>query len=101
MCEEKKLFEYQNEKEAYHRINIIEGQTDVQKENYYEESMNALVYYMENNEINPNEDRWNKYAINQKYLSSKTLGYLSGMGFNTLCRKMRKELNRKKRQKED
>ena len=30
----------------------------------------------------------------KKYLSSKTIGYLSGIGFNTLCRKLRKEIKR-------
>jgi len=41
------------------------------------------------------------YAVslaNSRYLSSKTIGYLSGIGFNTLCRKIRKEINWKKRQ---
>ena len=71
-----------------------------QENTYYEESMNALIHYMKNHDKNPNEKCWNQYAINKKYLSSKTMGYLSGMGFNTLCRQKRKELNQEKKQKE-
>ena len=99
---EKRILKYK-EKEACHKNSIVkEIQEDkCQKKDYYVESMNALISYMENNEMNPSESRWNKYAICKKYLSSKTLGYLSGIGFNTLCRKIRKELNKKKRQIKD
>ena len=68
------------------------------KKNYYVESMNALIQYLKENEENPNENIWNNYAIKEGFLSSKTIGYLSGTGFNSLCRKMRKDLNKKKRQ---
>ena len=66
-------------------------------ENIYEKSINALIQYMKLHDTNPSEKCWNHYAINKKYLSSKTIGYLSGMGFNTLCRKTRKQLNKEKR----
>ena len=56
---------------------------------------------MSENEKNPSEKQWNQYAMCQKYLSGKTIGYLSGIGFNSLCRKLRKEINKKKRQVED
>lgn len=74
---------------------------EVIRKKYYEKSMGALVQYMKDNEENPSEKRWNRYAISQKCLSSKTIGYLSGIGFNTLCRKLRKELNKEKRQTHD
>lgn len=67
------------------------------EEKYYLESINALKEYMRKNEKNPNEQQWNKYAIKNKYLSSKTIGYLSEIGFNSFCRKLRKEINKEKK----
>ena len=57
-----------------------------------------MIQYMKNNEKNPSESVWNKIAIENEYLSSKTIGYLSNIGFNTLCRKLRRGINRNKRQ---
>ena len=82
------------EEQAYYKENIVEEK----KKDYYAESINALVQYMKENKKNPSEKQWDQYAICKKYLSSKTIGYLSGIGFNTLCRKKRKEINKKKRQ---
>lgn len=79
------------EKEEIHQL-------EETKKDYYEESIYALIEYMKNDEKNPNENRWNEIAISKKYLSSKTIGYISGMGFNTLCRKLRKQINKNKRQ---
>lgn len=67
------------------------------KKNYYAESINALIEYMKKYEKNPNEKQWNKHAIQNRYLSSKTIGYLSEVGFNTLCRNLRKQINKQKR----
>ena len=58
----------------------------------YNKSMIALTKYIENNEKNPNEIIWNKYAVENRYLSSKTLGYLGQIGFNKLCKEIRKSL---------
>lgn len=80
------------EKETYHNIK----QPD--KQNGYEESMDALIRYMRSDKKNPSEKEWDRYATCYQYLSSKTIGYLSGIGFNPLCRKVRKEINKKKRQ---
>lgn len=96
MQEESKISEYQEE--AYHEKTLIKQPTE---KNDYEESMNALVQYMRNDEKNPSEKQWNRYAICYEYLSSKTMGYLSGIGFNTLCRKLRKKINKEKRQTEE
>ncbi len=73
----------------------------MQSNNLYNESIEALIQYMREHDENPNEKSWNHYAINKKYLSSKTIGYLSGMGFNTLCRKKRKLINKEKKNKVD
>lgn len=98
---EEKLIRNKKE-EAYSRNKIIVENEKVKKSrNYYEESIYALTEYMKENEQNPSENKWDNYVLDKKYLSSKTIGFLSGIGFNNLCRKMRKELNRKKRQKEE
>lgn len=102
MQERKRIFENPKREEAYHENIIIEtGKIEGYKKDYYEESMNALIQYMKSHDQNPSEKRWDQYAIYEKYLSSKTIGYLSGVGFNTLCRKLRKEINKAKRQIKD
>lgn len=61
-------------------------------QSYYNDSLDALIKYMKINEKNPSEVRWNKYAIENRYLSSQTMGYIYGNGFNKLCKEIRKEL---------
>lgn len=58
---------------------------------YYKNSLKGLEQYIKENEINPSEQRWNKYALEHNYLSAKVIGYLSGIGFNKLCKQKRKE----------
>ena len=60
----------------------------------YIQSKKALTAYILNHEINPSEKKWNKLAIQNNFLSSKTLGYIEGIGFNKLCKKIRKELKK-------
>lgn len=102
MQEEKNILEKNQNEEAYSETNIIEGkkinQLEENLKNYYEESIYALIEYMKSNEKNPSENKWDKIAISEKYLSSKTIGYISGIGFNTLCRNLRKQINKNKRQ---
>lgn len=64
-------------------------------QNYYLDSIIELIEYMKINEKNPSESRWNKYAVEKGCLSSETIGYMYGDGFNNLCRKIRKMLNKK------
>ncbi len=64
-------------------------------QNYYLHSIITLTEYMKLNEKNPSEYKWNKYAIKNRCLSSKTIGYMYEDGFNSLCREIRKELNKK------
>lgn len=88
-------------KKIYYRRGIIKNAMKVVKEknrkDYYTESVNALIEYMKRYEKNPNEKQWDKYAIQNEYLSSKTIGYLSEIGFNTFCRNLRKQINKEKR----
>lgn len=100
MYKERKIVKYPNHHEKnYYKIGIVKVKK-TQNNNVYEKSIEALVKYMKSHAINPSEKRWNQYAIENQYLSSKAIGYLSGTGFNTLCRKKRKEINKEKKQKE-
>ncbi len=63
----------------------------LESKNYYQNSIKGLMEYIKNNEQNPSEQRWNRYAIEHGYLSAKVIGYLSGKGFNKLCKQKRKE----------
>lgn len=106
MQEERNILEYESEnEEAYSRKNIVENEEtnclEEQTKNYYEESIYALIEYMKNNEKNPNEKEWDKFAVCRRYLSSKTIGYIYGKGFNKLCRNLRKQINKNKRQIKD
>ena len=61
-------------------------------QSYYNDSINALIEYIRKNEFNPNEIKWNRYAVEKRYLSSETIGYIYGDGFNSLCKEIRKKL---------
>lgn len=61
-------------------------------EEHYYISFQALTKYIMENEDNPSENRWNKYAIKNRYLSSQTMGYIYEKGFNKLCKQIRKEI---------
>ena len=100
--QEEKIIECESKEEqiSYMEEVVKEQRNEKPMNHYYEESIEALTQYIRNNETNPSEKCWNHYAIHEKYLSSKTIGYLSGMGFNTLCRKKRKQINKEKREKE-
>lgn len=97
-----KNYEFRNKgKKIYYIKSIIKKirkprEKKYQKD-YYTESLNALIEYMKKYEKNPNEKQWDNYAIQNEYLSSKTMGYLSEIGFNTLCRNLRKQINKEKR----
>lgn len=91
---------YQNSnEEAYGTKKIIENEEkEKQKINYYDVTIYALIQYMKNSKENPSEKKWDKIAIEKQYLSSKTIGYISGVGFNKFCRNLRKQINKSKRQ---
>ncbi len=64
-------------------------------ESYYNNSYKALTEYIQLSETNPTEVMWNRHAIKNRYLSSETMGYIDGEGFNKLCKKIRKKIKRK------
>lgn len=57
----------------------------------YEKSIIELEKYIKQNRKRPNENEWNKYALDNGLLSSESIGYICGIGFNKLCRKMIKK----------
>lgn len=57
----------------------------------YEKNMEALRLYIKVVKNVPSEYQWNKYAIQEKLLSSKTIEYYSGKKFNKLCREIIKK----------
>ena len=64
---------------------------------FYEKSMKALTEYIENNKEIPTEKVWNRLAVEEYYLSSQTIGYLTGIKFPDLCKKLYKEAQKKKK----
>ena len=54
----------------------------------YTKSMIELEKLIKKNKARPSEKAWNKYAIENGFLLSGTLGYISGIGFNKLCRQI-------------
>lgn len=55
---------------------------------YYEISLKELERYIKTTRTRPNEKTWNRYAVQNGYLSSESIGYICGIGFNKLCRKI-------------
>ncbi len=66
-------------------------------EKYYEESMEALTQYIQEHKAMPTEKIWNKLAVEKGYLTSQSVGYLSGVKFPELCKKIYKQVQRKEK----
>lgn len=86
-----------NSVEAYHISVMLAIQTqslynNKSLQNYYNKSINALIEYLIINDTNPNEVKWNRYAVKNGYLCSETIGYMYGKGFHILCKSIRKKL---------
>lgn len=60
----------------------------------YHLTIDALKKYIKENNKRPNEKQWNRFAIENNYLSSESIGYMCGIGFNKLCRKIIKEIKK-------
>ena len=58
---------------------------------YYEKSLKELERYIKITRTRPNEKTWNRFAVQNGYLSSESIGYICGVGFNKLCRKIIKK----------
>ena len=54
----------------------------------YNQSMQALQLYMNITRIIPSEKEWNRFAMEEKLISSQSIQYFSQSGFNKLCRKL-------------
>lgn len=60
----------------------------------YHITIEALKKYIKEKKKRPNEKEWNKYAIQNNYLCSESIGYICDIGFNKLCRKIIKEIKK-------
>lgn len=60
----------------------------------YERSLEYLKLYLKVTKTIPNEKEWNKYALLEQLLSSKSLEFLYGCKFNVMCRKLIKKANK-------
>lgn len=58
---------------------------------YYEISLKELERYIKTTRTRPNEKTWNRFAVQNGYLSSESIGYICGIGFNKLCRRIIKK----------
>lgn len=67
-------------------------------EQFYQRSMEALTEYIEKNMDVPTEKEWNKMAIEKDYLTSQSIGYISNMKFPEICKKIYKELRKKRKE---
>ena len=63
---------------------------------YYERSIQSLTEYIKNNKAIPTEKIWNQTAYYYNYLTSQSLGYLSGLKFPDLCKKIYKQIRKEK-----
>ena len=61
-------------------------------QSYYNQSLEMLIEYIKQNDTNPNEIKWNKYALKNKLLSAESIGYIYGKGFNKMCKDIRKAI---------
>lgn len=60
-------------------------------EEKYNQSIKALQLYVKITRIIPSEKEWNKFAVEEKLLSSQSIQYFSQIGFNELCRNLIKK----------
>ena len=69
--------------------------TDNKNNSLYKEYMiayNKLKELLKNNGIFPTEKEWNNIAKNEKYLNSRSIKYVSGMGWRNLKKKIKLEI---------
>ena len=64
------------------------------QEEIYEKSIAELKKYMKDTNKRPSEKKWCEYAVKNRLLSSQSMGYICGIGFNKLCRKVIKEIHK-------
>ena len=54
----------------------------------YNQSIQSLQLYMKITKLIPSEKEWNRFAMEEKLLSSLAIQYYSQIGFNKLCRRL-------------
>lgn len=63
----------------------------------YEKGLEKLKQYLEVVNNIPSEEQWNRYAFQERLLSSKSLEYVYGHKFNVMCRRLIREVRGKKK----
>ena len=63
-------------------------------EENYKKSIEVLTKYIKETKIIPTEKEWNTIAIRDNYLTTPTIGYISGIKFPELCKKIYKEVRK-------
>lgn len=66
-------------------------------EKTYKQSVEILTKYITDNKIIPTEKEWNKVAAQNNYLTSPTMGFISGIKFPDLCKKIYKKMLKKEK----
>lgn len=67
-------------------------------EQFYQKSIEALTEYIEKNMDVPTEKEWNRMAIEKDYLTSQSMGYIANTKFPEICKKIYKELRKKRKE---
>lgn len=67
---------------------------EIENNDYYSKSIKALKEYIERENKTITEVEWNRLAFKNNYLSSETIGYLSKIKFNKLCKNILKDLKK-------
>lgn len=68
---------------------------EMKNSDYYSKSLKALRWYIEQRGKTITEIEWNRLAFKENYLSSETIGYISKIKFNKLCKNILKEIKSK------
>ncbi len=68
-------------------------------EECYQESMKVLTKRITDTKIIPTEKEWNELAMKNNYLTALSIGYISGVKFPELCKKIYKKIRKEEMKK--
>jgi len=64
----------------------MHNQSNIKMWQYYYNSIEGLKEYLKQHDNIPDAKQWNKYAYENKYLSSESIKYMSGKNFSSWCK---------------
>lgn len=76
---------------VYQNYTMLNGKTMQDFTKIYEISIIELNKLIKSTKTRPSEKAWNKYAVENGFLLSGTIKYISGKSFNILCREIIKQ----------